>query len=224
MKYIILLLTGVLFFSCGNKKTVQLPEINNSEIQNIQDVSAAYIFYDQTQKDSVLLNRKNLISTTNWLVNIDKRLTLRQVVPQIKFLQEKKANAGHKNEDAKNYFSCNDISKNNLGFMEFTNIKYVIKEENTPQTIPLDFEVTTKNIFVNDNGKIFIINHEKEPFITESNKNKLITDLKNVFAKASKVSLRFSKSLTFQDYITIKALIQNKEFNHLKISNTEFIN
>lgn len=224
MKYIILLLTGVLFFSCGNEKTVLLPEINNSEIQNIKDVSAAYIFYDQTQKESVLLNRKNLISTTNWLINVDKRLTLRQVIPQIKFLQEKKANAGHKNENAKNYFSCNDISKNNLGFMEFTKTNYVIKEENTPQTLPLNFDVTIKNIFVNDNGKIFLINPDKNPIIKESSKNKLIADLKNVFTKASKVSLRFSKSLSFQDYITIKALIQNKQFNHLKISNTEFIN
>ncbi|MCB4808167.1 hypothetical protein LG651_07860 [Tamlana sp. 62-3] len=224
MKYIILLLSGVLFFSCGNKKTVQLPEINNSEIQNIKDVSAAYIFYDPTQTDSVLLNRKNLISTTNWLVNIDKRLTLRQVIPQIKFLQEKKANAGHKNENAKNYFSCNDISKNNLGFIEFTKVNYEVKKENTVQTIPPDFNVTANTIFVNHDGKIFIISPEKEPSIKESNKNELLTDLKHVFNKASKVSLRFSKSLTFQDYITIKSLIKNKQFNHIKISNTEFIN
>ena len=61
-------------FSCGNEKALLLPEISHSEISEIQDVSHAYLFYDETQKDSVELNRKNLISTTNWLINVDKRL------------------------------------------------------------------------------------------------------------------------------------------------------
>ncbi|WP_131474422.1 hypothetical protein [Neotamlana nanhaiensis] len=224
MKYIFSLLIGILFFSCGNEKTVQLPEINHSEIYDVKDVSAAYIFYDETQKDSVLLNRKNLIGTTNWLVNIDKRLTLQQVIPRIKFLQEKKANASHKNNKAKNYFTCNDISRNNLGFIEFTNTFYQDKKELTIQNLPLDFQVTTKNIFFDDNGKIFIINPEKKPFIIETTESDFINNLNTIFNKNAVISLRFSKNLTFQEYIKYKALIENNQINHLKISNTEFIN
>jgi len=80
------------------------------------------LFYDETQPDSVLLNRKNLITTTNCLFNIDKRLTLKQAIPYIKYLQNKKKNAGHKNKKAKNYFTCHDLNKYNLGFKDFTEI------------------------------------------------------------------------------------------------------
>ncbi|MDA9343831.1 hypothetical protein N8258_03095, partial [Algibacter sp.] len=124
MKYFILLITMFFVFSCGNKKVLHLPEISHSEISEINDVSHAYLFYDETQKDSVELNRKNLISTTNWLINVDKRLTLKQAIPHLKFLQEKKKNSSHKNKEAKNYFSCNDTSRQNLGFIEFTDVVY----------------------------------------------------------------------------------------------------
>ena len=74
-----------MIYSCGNEKILQLPEINHSDITEILDVSHAYLFYDETKPDSIELNRKNLISTTNWLVNVDKRLTLDQAIPSIVF-------------------------------------------------------------------------------------------------------------------------------------------
>ena len=77
MKPIFYCITLIIFASCGKEKIVQLPEINHSKISKINDVSAAYLFYDVTQPDSVELNRNNLISTTNWLINVDKRLTLK---------------------------------------------------------------------------------------------------------------------------------------------------
>jgi hypothetical protein len=136
MRYILLILIFCCF-GCDNERVLQLPEIENAEVTEVLDVSPAYIFYDETQPDSTLLNRKNLIGTTNWLVNIDKRLTLRQAIPHIKFLQDKKRNAEmHKNEDAKNYFTCNNKSINNLGFVEFTDLVYHFKEKDREQYGP----------------------------------------------------------------------------------------
>ena len=124
-------LTGLItlfLWSCGNEKVIQLPEVQHAKISEILDVSPAYIFYNETQPDSVELNRKNLIISTNWLFNVDKRLTLEQAIPKIKFLQDKKRNAKmHKNEAAKNYYTCNDTSIKNLGFIEFTNVNYIEK-------------------------------------------------------------------------------------------------
>ena len=119
------LLLFSLIVSCGEDKLVQLPEIKHADISKINDVSAAYLFYDESKADSVELNRKNLISTTNWLINVDKRLRLKQAVPKIIYLQEKKRNAEmHKNDNAKNYFTCNDTGIKNLGFIEFTDVVY----------------------------------------------------------------------------------------------------
>ncbi len=85
MKKILLFIVFSVVLSCGNKKVLQLPEIND-----IKDVSAAYLFYDETVIDCIELNRKNLISSTNWLINVDKRLTLKQAIPKIKFLLDKR--------------------------------------------------------------------------------------------------------------------------------------
>ena len=129
MRYLSVLIILVLF-SCGDEKIIQLPEIKNADITEALDVSPAYIFYDETQPDSTLFNRKNLISTTNWLVNVDKRLTLKQAIPHLQYLQSKRRKASmHKNENAKNYFTCNNTSFKNLGFLEFTELTYLNKEE-----------------------------------------------------------------------------------------------
>ena len=87
MKKLIYLLLITAFLNCSNERVLQLPEIENAEVTEVLDVSPAYIFYDETQPDSTLFNRKNLIGTTNWLVNVDKRLTLRQAIPHIQYLQ-----------------------------------------------------------------------------------------------------------------------------------------
>ena len=91
MKYIFWVLVSVMLFSCGNEKVVRLPEIDHSEITEITDVSAAYIFYDETKPDSTELNRRNLISTTNWLINVDRRLTFRTSDPTYKISTRQKS-------------------------------------------------------------------------------------------------------------------------------------
>ena len=215
-------------FSCGKDKVIQLPEINHSEISEINDVSAAYLFYDETQPDSLELNRKNLISTTNWLVNVDNRLTLKQAIPKIKFLQDKKRNAEmHKNENAKNYFTCNNLSRKNLGFIEFTDVIY----HNEPF-----------NNYVEKNSKLDFSNKMKIDFIsleeiyiefplfdissvvsTKSNVLKHIKLLSANISDSVEIILCFKSNLSFQDYITFKSMLLTSDLKNVTISNQEFI-
>src|SRR5690606_30369303 len=193
MKYTSLFIILLFIFSCGKDKVVQLPEIDNATISEVNDISAAYIFYNENEPDSVELNRNNLISTTNWLFNIDKRLTLKQVIPQIKLLQEKRRNAQlHKNESARNYFTCNDTSKKTLGFIDFTDI-------------------------------VSIITPNQEPFVTTIDSNALTDSLKKMDTIKSSVILNFNKNLSFQDYISYKVMLSTEGFNHLEISHQEFL-
>lgn len=215
MKHTILLITIILFYSCGNDKVVILPEINHSDISEIKDVSAAYIFYDETKPDSTELNRRNLISTTNWLVNVDKRLTLKQVIPHIKFLQDKKKSSSHKNENAKNYFTCNDTSKKNLGFIEFTHTEYKIidsKEFEYHILFPVEEEdhkrdawlhaITTLPIIIKEDGSI---NYKNDIISLNQLKSKLLFYLKEYNFIGYDLKLLFHKNLTFQEYIKIKS-------------------
>ncbi|GAB1857392.1 hypothetical protein MHTCC0001_22280 [Flavobacteriaceae bacterium MHTCC 0001] len=230
MKNTILLLYAILLFlSCRNEKQLQLPEIDKAEITELQDVSVAYLFYDETQPDSVLLNRRNLISTTNWLVNVDKRLTLKQAIPHIKLLQDKKKSSSHKNENAKNYFTCHDLSVNNLGFLEFTRTEYhqnidslFISKSKTPlkdyiQTLYISFESPKSIILWNSIDS------------TETKISKY-SDVKDTIFKISKTNQRqiniefgLSNELMFQDYINIKSILSKINLENVTLSKDEFI-
>lgn len=229
MKNIYITLTILFLFSCGKEKVLQLPEITHSEITDIKDVSHAYLFYDETQKDSVELNRKNLISTTNWLINVDKRLTLKQAIPHIKFLQEKKSNSSHKNKEAKNYFTCNDTSKKNLGFIEFT--KTIYETDTTmnyinhivPETSHLIMKLNKKQriSFGELLGKDFnsaVSFSFTEIIETPIHFNNL---LKN--QKYSDIIPFINQDVSFQDYITFKSMIEKLKTIQSKISKKEYL-
>ena len=210
MKRLIILLLFLMIYSCGNEKILQLPEINHSDITEILDVSQAYLFYDETKSDSIELNRKNLISTTNWLVNVDKRLTLEQAIPSIVFLQNKKRDAQmHKNEAAKNYFTCHFKKINNLGFIDFTDV-YYHKEEF------VDY-IKIRNI---KNSNILFFNSDGNSFENIAITLKQMQSLDTI---NSKVFLSFEKKMSFQQYITYKEQLLELDNNRLNIDNNEFI-
>lgn len=227
MKTTIYSLILIVLLSCGNEKTLLLPEINYSDITEIQDVSAGYLFYNESKKDSVELNRKNLISTTNWLINVDKRLTLKQAISHIKYLQNKKNNSSHKKEDAKNYFTCNDKSRKNLGFIEFTNVVYdegpswknasIISQLNYTKT--LNIEVRSINIIIIKSIEI------EDRFKTTNSLN-----LENIIINTVKdtpenidIVLDFNTQITFQDYISIKSILTKLNLKNITISNKEYL-
>lgn len=215
MKGLIYLFVITIFLSCSNERVLELPEIEKAEITEVLDVSPAYIFYDETQPDSTLFNRKNLIGTTNWLVNVDKRLTLKQVIPHIQYLQDKRKKASmHKNEAAKNYFTCNDTSIKNLGFIEFTDVNYSDSSEISQDNKTCIMTVNSFKEITFSSSADLNISFSKENF------SSVLPVLKSEFGESIKLIMSFNEALSFQDYITIKsnlATFQNS------ISNNEFI-
>ena len=219
---ILLISIALLFFSCGNEKVLQLPEIKNADITEVLDVSPAYIFYDETKQDSVELNRKNLIISTNWLVNVDKRLTLEQALPSIIKLQEKKRNATmHKNEKARNYYTCNDTSIKNLGFIDFTDVEYINENEEGISNKPIKEDNKIIDIMCFSLDKIKISIDNKTILSDYSQLKKLLQT--EINQEGSYIVLGFKKTLLFQDYISLKSIIKTFETENTEISNNEFI-
>lgn len=218
MKHLLLGLAFILISACSKDKAVLLPVINGSGITEITDVSPAYIFYDETQKDSVELNRSSLIISTNWLVNIDKRLTLKQALPSIIKLQEKKRGAGmHKNESAKNFYTCNDTTIKNLGFIEFTDVVY--NNKNTLDTTEGSYAI---EIFGLDNIAIHSMNHK----IVNLKSEDLLDSLQQLASSSTaqkQFTLNFNSKVSFQDYITIKSKLIKLKSDNLAINKNEFI-
>jgi len=205
MKNVFVLILLLISFSSCDKKTILLPEVQNAKISEVIDVSPAYIFYDITKPDSTDFNRRNLIGTTNWLVNVDKRLTLKQAIPHIQFLEDKRRNAKmHKNENARNYFTCNDTARNNLGFIDFTDVVYSFK---IIDSLSEEYSISTVISF---SKNLITVNDD-------------LIELKQLSALEGNLTLNFSSSLTFEEYIAYKSSLLKIDSPNITIMNHEFI-
>jgi hypothetical protein len=195
----------LLFISCGNKEDILLPKADRSIEKEVVDLSPIYIFFRVKGKDTLAeVNRKNSIITTNWIFNIDKRLPLRLVIPEVMKLQQKKREEKeHRNELALNYYSYADSIGKNLAFIPFTNVYYKLKK-------PIGTV-----IFFNKKNEILLENQ----LITKEKLRELIDNLPENLA--NNFLFRFDKNLDFGSYIQSKIFIQTleKKMN----SNEEFI-
>lgn len=218
MKQIILFIFVCFLHSCGEDKIIELAEISHSDIHEITDVSAAYLFYDETSEKGFELNRKNLISTTNWLVNVDKRLSLKQVIPNIIFLQDKKNNASHKNETAKNYYTCHDLEVNALGFIDFTNTIYHLEKFTNTEGVQFQIIYTSSDTIKIQSSK----SNAETIYTTLADFENNLTGLTKEALDPIKLILSFHDSISFQSYMSLKSILINSDDNIL-IARDEFI-
>ena len=194
MKYFSLILLFILF-SCGNKEAVLLPKSNVTIVSNVLDHSPIYIFFRTNGKDTLAeLNKKNEIITTNWIFNIDKRLSLRLVIPEVMKLQEKKRKeVAHKNEAAKNYYSYADSIGKNMAFLPFTKVVYTMGKPAAGDMI-IRFKKGNDLVFVDDKeiqkkelvSYVYSIDHNVQP----------------------RIFLVFDKNMSYGEYIQTKILVR----------------
>ncbi|WP_367769555.1 hypothetical protein AB3G33_11465 [Flavobacterium sp. WC2421] len=194
MKYLSLIVV-FLFLSCGNKEDILLPKSNVTIVKYVQDHSPIYIFFRTKDKDTLAeVNRKNSIITTNWILNIDKRLPLRIVIPEVMKLQDKKRKEkAHKNEKAENYYSYADSIGKNMAFIPFTNVYYKITKPLNGGLI-LNFKKQSDSILIDN---LIMKTNEVVDYIHSIN-----------YAVNPKIILVFDKNMSFEEYLQIKILIK----------------
>ncbi len=196
MKYFSLILLFVVF-SCGNKEDILLPKSNVTVVSNVVDHSPIYIFFRTKDKDTLAeVNKKNEIISTSWIFNIDKRLPLRLVIPEVMKLQQKKREeVAHKNEKAENYFSYADSIGKNMAFLPFTKVYYKMEK---PESF-ISFLRFKKNGVM----------QFKETNEYNFPKEKLQDFLNNLFIEHEcEIIFSFDKNLSFGEYIQDKILIE----------------
>ncbi|TPV34091.1 hypothetical protein FJ651_08005 [Paucihalobacter ruber] len=227
MKNIFIVIFALFLIACSNEdKTILLPHVETSVINEIKDVSPVFIFFNPKKKDSVELNRKNLISTTNWLFNIDKRHQLQKIIPSINELQEKRKDAKlHKNEKARNYFSCNDLEKQTLGFIDFTEVEFAFNDRNTyiKELINRDDKVENVVMEFKPQGEIniYLPSNHKLRYKQELSKILEAEVFKN--ETPDTIYLAFDGLMNFQEFITYQRQIEKLAENNIAIAPKEFI-
>ncbi|HQE33753.1 MAG TPA: hypothetical protein PLO52_03420 [Flavobacterium alvei] len=199
MKYFSLILLFVVF-SCGNKEDILLPKSNVTVVSNVVDHSPIYIFFRTKDKDTLAeVNKKNEIISTSWIFNIDKRLPLRLVIPEVMKLQQKKREeVAHKNEKAENYFSYADSIGKNMAFLPFTKVYYKMGK---PKSSFIVFFSKKNKIYVDGfSGSREELKH-------------FLTSFKN---KTKMIRFGFDENMSYGTYIENEIFIQS-----LKIQNKE---
>jgi biopolymer transport protein ExbD len=198
MKYFSLVIFLILF-SCGEKKDVLLPKSNLTIVSDVKDHSPIYIFFKTQGKDTLAeVNRNNAISSTNEIFNIDKRLPLRLVIPEVMKLQEKKRNSAHKNEAAENYYSYADSIGKNMAFLPFTKVHYKMGK-------PLSSFI----VFFSKKNQIFVDG-------TPGNREELKHFLNSFKDKTNIIRFGFDENMSYATYIQNEIFIQS-----IKIQNKE---
>jgi hypothetical protein len=209
MKYFTLII-AFLLFSCGKKEDVLLPKSNVSIVKDVQDHSPIYIFFKVDGKDTIAdLNRKSAIISTNWIFNIDKRLLLKSVMPQVIKMQEKKRNEKmHQNEESENYYSYADSIGKNLAFIPFTKVFYKM-EKPTAGSFVVYFSKGKNQVFMGN----------KEIKISEILKH--FYSIK--FDRVPDLVFLFDKNMSYEEYIQYKILLQKDVTYNLDKLPVEFI-
>lgn len=185
--------------SCGNKEDVLLPKSDTTVVKEVVDLSPIYIFFRVNGKDTLAeVNRKNSIITTNWILNIDKRLPLRLVIPEVMKLQQKKREEKeHRNELALNYYSYADSIGKNLAFIPFTKVYYKLEKPKKGLIV-----------FFSKEGKITVNN-------TLVSKKDLQKFINNLNTDSKEIIYCFDKNSSYENYIQNKVFIHSVELKNV---------
>jgi hypothetical protein len=194
--------------SCGNKEDILLPKADRSIVKEVVDLSPIYIFFRVHGKDTLAeVNRKSSIITTNWILNIDKRLPLRLVIPEVMKLQQKKREEKeHRNENAENYYSYADSIGKNLAFLPFTKVYYKMEK---PTFGVLIYFAKDNSILVNE---IVVKRKDLEQYL-----NGLPSDKPNKFVFC------FNENCSYEYYIQNEIFIRSLKLPTYNSVDEEFI-
>ena len=215
-----MLLTGLT--GC-QKQEIQLPLISSPGLSEIQNHSSIWIFRDSSQAGIVpRLNKNNKIINTHWIFNIDKRLTMKEVIPFLVDMQKNKNKPSmHKKGDLESYFSYADLAGKKISLLPFPQTNFNIIDMDS-----LSMELSSKKkdtVFLQLSGKSLKMNNQiitEDPIGEILKRNKFSSSIKKEENKSVVLILIYSEETRYQDYLSLKATLNEKEFT---TSSTEYL-
>ena len=218
IRHILYFLIFVLLLVSCNNKNVQLPLIETDGIKEIQNHSSIWIFYKRDKKGtSAVLNKNNKLLNTHWIYNIDRRLTMDKIVP---ILEEMQANRNkkslHKVEGMLNYFSYANTLSENISLIKFDSISFIVQEKNIEI---ISFENPEKSFI-----HLEITNDENLINKKRTDPDQLQYRLDEIISKdtltSPKIILQYPGDLSYQNYLSVKALLSELR---LEVDMNEYI-
>jgi len=193
MKNILVLLIIILSLWSCSKRDVQVPKVGMQGEEKVQNNSAIWMFYNED--GTVDVNEKNRISSTHWFFNIDKKLSLKTILPEVnRLLIRHNEKSPHNTKKMNNYFTYVNSINNQLSFYRIDSINFkLIAKKDLPK-------ISGDTILVNVNSSTL-----KIP-VTE---------------KKAIIQAVFDSDINFQTYLEAKALF-SKTLKNNQLSKVEY--
>lgn len=211
---ILILVSFIFIFSC-NKKPVQLPLIDIPGLSEIQNHSSIWIFLESVDGNmTAKLNKNNKILNTHWIFNIDRRLTMDQVIPILIEMQENRnKDSMHKKEGMKNYFSYADTATEKISLTPFPQTTFEQVDRNDIHYVqePCAIILEIYGDRIKFNNEVFQLN-SLASILLNMNTCDQKEDLK--------ILLAYDEATSFQDYLRTKTFLLYNEF---KCSAIEYV-
>jgi len=230
MKFLYLTIISIFFVACQSNE-VKVPVNDNAGIPEVWDNSPVYILMNIKDGDTLAEAKLGqTVSTTKWLVAVDKRLTLKQLEPALqKVLKKRHKKSMHSDGKGKLYFTYLDSLQNKISFVEasqmqmmpdFYRSKTYFKEY--PQA-DKEFDkwhllVTPAQFIIND-SIILPTNTVKKDLLKHL--NDLGTPTEN--SRPKKLYLNFDNRLTFDRFLDIYTYFKNHQIKGVGVSPKIFI-
>lgn len=191
-KLLFLFVLAIFMTSCSQKE-MKISRSDYSVETEIDDFSPAYILKNDEGKTE--LQQNSLIGNTNWVLSVERDLTLGEVAPFLQELTEKKFQKDGVHEDPKDiYFVYSDTLHQRNAYVKLPFKKFFI--EHRPEMEP---ETDVRYLY----GEVMNLKDFKQKFL----------EARAMQEPYKKVDVDFSDKMTVEEFINI--LI---EFERLNIS------
>lgn len=215
MKHFLIIISLFVVFTSCKDKTLELPQVGASGLTDIQNYSQVWVFYEESETGvQANYNRKNTISTTHWIINVDRKLPLSEVIPVLQQIKTKRSEKSlHSAEGMGNYLSYSDVKDEKIALFSIDSIDYkVLSREDLAQWEQKDacdyiFAFSENDIWL-DNDKIAIGEWEAIRFDS---------------LKKGKLQLHFDENISYQDYMTYRLSLNANLPKEVKIENIELV-
>ena len=224
MKKLLTFLTTLFLVGCTQQE-LKIPTLNILGLQELHNHSQVWLFFETEGNDTIArVNRKNTISTTHWIYNIDKRLPLKAIIATITKLKYKHANGVHSKEGMHNYFSYSDTISKKLTFFEFDATEFKTDSILSKYYLKTNSDTYQKfnNISITFNPNNTWINDAK---MENGEFKETLLDFIDFSSegKQTMLHLNFNEDLLYQDYLYFSTMMATLKAPHLLINNLEFI-
>jgi hypothetical protein len=205
-KILFLAVLATLLVSC-TKKIVFLPQINVTGETAIQNHSEIWVYYNESSKQADV-NKNNLITTTHWILNMDRRLSMAEITPIFQMVKAKRAKKSmHNAEGMRDYIGYSNTLDKNVSAFRIDSISYIMLPKSEMKTLNANNTCTIIDFKPNS-----IHINEKE-LTLEAWNTSVIDSIKGC------IQLQYDQRISYQKYMEYRLSISKK----LEIENIEYI-